>query len=88
MEYIRKKLFIVILIIGGFHLQAQSYYNFENDDDLQNWNINKGTLSITSVKQKLGKKSLHIKGQPGTIITIEQARGLPKASRSNQVNPP
>ncbi len=26
MEYIRKKLFIVILIIGGFHLQAQSYY--------------------------------------------------------------
>lgn len=84
MEYIRKKLFIVILIIGGFHLQAQSYYNFENDDDLQNWNINKGTLSITSVKQKLGKKSLHIKGQPGTIITIEQARGLSKASRSNQ----
>lgn len=84
MEYIRKKLFIVILIISGFHLQAQSYYNFENDDDLQNWNIYKGTLSITSVKQKLGKKSLHIKGQPGAIITIEQARGLPKATRSNQ----
>lgn len=84
MEYIRKGLFIVVLIIGGLHLQAQSYYNFESDDDLQNWNIDKGTLSITSAKQKLGKKSLHINGQPGATITIEQARGLPKATRSNQ----
>ena len=84
MEHLKKVLFITTLLISGLHLQAQDYYNFESNDDLQGWHIDKGTLSISSAKQKLGKKSLQISGQPGSTITIEQARGLHNATRSNQ----
>ncbi len=84
MEHIRKTVLITTLLIGSFYLQAQDFYNFEDKGDLQGWNIDKGTLSLSSAKQKLGNQSLQISGQPGATITIGQVRGLQQASRSNQ----
>ena len=72
------------LLAGSISVQAQAFYNFENSQELQGWNINDGSLSISADKQKLGKHALHIKGAPGSIITIENARGLQQASRSRK----
>ena len=84
MEKLLRILCFSLLLIGNIPLQGQTFYNFEGKEDLQGWSIDKGSLSISSEKRKLGTHSLHIQGRPGGLVTVEKPYGLQKASRSQK----
>ena len=87
MEKLLRILCFSLLLIGNIPLQGQTFYNFEGKEDLQGWSIDKGSLSISSEKRKLGTHSLHIQGRPGGLVTVEKPYGLQKASRSQRIPP-
>lgn len=57
-------------------------YSFENGHIPEGWKADQGTISISAEKYKLGERSLQIKWQQGTILTIPSPDGISEACKS------
>lgn len=82
MKPLLKKLLIGLTSMYALSCQAQ-IYSFENSEIPLNWNLEKGILSISSSKYKLGHQALQIQWKAGDKLTISQPLGIEKASQSS-----
>lgn len=78
---INLKYFFVVLLCThiSYNFNAQ-IYSFEDNKVPNNWKIDKGVLSVTNEKYKLGKQSLKIDWEPGAKFEMISPLGIDKAS--------
>lgn len=76
-----KHFFVVLLCTHvSYNFNAQ-IYSFEDNKVPNNWKIDKGVLSVTNEKYKLGKQSLKIDWEPGAKFEMVSPLGIDIASR-------
>ena len=80
MNFLRYILFSTVCgILTVSNIKAQ-IYSFEDNKVPNNWRIDKGLLSVTNGKYKLGNQSLRIDWQPGAKFEMVSPLGIDIAS--------
>lgn len=78
-----KKYLLALLIFVFFsgRISAQ-IYSFEKNTIPSEWNIDKGNIEVTNQKYKLGKQSLKVEWEPGSVISFTKTSDLEAAGKS------
>lgn len=80
----KKNNYIITLLLLFIFCQSASsqIYSFEDGKIPDGWKIDKGTLSISPDRFKLGHQSIQIKWKDGATVTLSSPDGISAASKS------
>lgn len=70
------------LATGGAY--AQSYYSFEDGRYPADWTLDKGSVTVSDEKYKLGTRSLRIDWEPGATLHMPSPAGMGEASKKRR----
>lgn len=81
----RTNIFLLTLLLVFCFSQAASaqFYSFEDRKVPDGWNINKGKLTVSPQRYKLGNQSLQVVWQAGAVLTLPTPQGIDQACKSN-----
>lgn len=83
MKSLLQRLLLTCLVgLPALSCQAQ-LYSFEATEVPSTFSLQKGTLSVSSSKYKLGHQALQLQWKAGDKLTISQPSGIEKASQSS-----
>jgi len=75
------KLFSLLSLCGFCQVTSAQIYSFENGKVPADWSIDKGRLTVSTDKYKLGNRSLKVDWKAGATLTLPTPEGLLQASR-------
>lgn len=81
----RTNIFLLTLLFFYCFPQAASaqIYSFEDGKVPDGWHINKGKLTVSTQRYKLGTQSLQVAWQAGAVITLPSPQGIAEACKSS-----
>ena len=75
------KLFSLLSLCGFCQVTSAQIYSFENGKVPADWSIDKGRLTVSADKYKLGNHSLKVDWKSGATLTLHAPEGLLQASQ-------